>query len=107
MQSPENILFGPDGNVYVATSNFPKHIVRFDPRTGKNPGVFASEDEQDWATGSHHSWAFGPDGNLYVAGWSEQGSVFRYDGETGEYVDKLVPSHGRITALAFAPKGDL
>ncbi|QDV46218.1 hypothetical protein Enr13x_61270 [Stieleria neptunia] len=82
----EEILIGPDGQLYVSAFNSDK-VQRFDPVTGVLDGDFvaARSGGLDGASGM----AFGPDGNLYVGSFSSD-EVLRYDGTTGAFIDAFV-----------------
>lgn len=84
LHDPQGMLFGPDGNLYI--SNFLEgQILRYDTRTGKFLGVFASGHQQEIG-----GFAFGPDGNLYVGDFFD--TISRYNGKTGAFMDDFVPS---------------
>jgi DNA-binding beta-propeller fold protein YncE len=67
--------FGPDGNIYIA-SFFDDTVVKFNRRTGRSMGTFASNCD------GPQMIEFAPNGDLYVA--SNLGdAVDRFDGRTG------------------------
>ena len=73
-------VFGPDGNLYVASSQT-NQILRYDGETGAFLDVFV----QSGAQGPQFpvGLAFGPDGHLYVGSFGND-RILRYDGITGE-----------------------
>ncbi len=105
MQGPSNAVFGPDGNLYVSSSNNAK-VIRFHGKTGAPMGVFAH------GGGLQSPWGltFGPDRNLYVVDYNTA-AVVRFKGSDGAYMDTFVPkgSAGLSTPsdLKFGPDGNL
>jgi sugar lactone lactonase YvrE/subtilisin-like proprotein convertase family protein len=85
LQNPTAMLFGPDGNLYVA-SGTTGQVLRYSGTTGAPLGAFASGGGLNGPNGL----AFGPDGDLYVssAGTDE---VYQYDGGTGAVLGSFVP----------------
>ncbi|MBT8486681.1 MAG: hypothetical protein HKO59_04295 [Phycisphaerales bacterium] len=72
------IAFGPDGNLYVASSNN-NRILRYDGVTGDFIDAFVSgSGAPEFPIGI----AFGPDGNLYVCAFATS-RLLRYSGKTG------------------------
>ena len=102
---PQEITFGPDGNLYVANAPL-NGVYRYDGDTGAFIDVFASGGGLDAPTGI----AFGPDGDFYVANFPSN-NILRFDGETGAFIDEYVDSlDGRLDTpidFAFGPDGDL
>ena len=113
IQSTRSVLFGPDGNLYVA-DGFASAILRYDSTTGAFLGDFVPAG----SGGLFHpvSMVFGPDGlgdgklDLYV-GCVFTNTILRYDGATGAFKGQYVPagSGGMETpqGLVFGPDGDL
>jgi WD40 repeat protein len=113
------MVFGPDGNLYVAegsvnTTSTPEHnaIYRFDGSTGAPMGTFVAAGYG--GLGRPLGLAFGPDGNLYVASnpldGTTPGSILRYNGVSGVFMDVFVQSgSGGFSVgggrLAFGPEG--
>src|SRR5262249_40892610 len=91
------MLFGPDGNLYVAVGYDGEHqkgwVDRFDGRTGAYLGKFVTDDlTQNGGLENPQGIVFGPDGkkdgelDLYVASSfkdSSNNNIKRYDGTTG------------------------
>ncbi|MCP3904707.1 MAG: DUF11 domain-containing protein, partial [Planctomycetes bacterium] len=98
LANPLDVVFGPDGNVYVAALGY---IARYDGATG----VFI--DQFVPSVSIPHGLKFGPDGNLYVAKWSP-GEIVRYDGTTGAFIDVFSTDGLDLpTDLQFGPDGNL
>ena len=118
LDHPIGLIFGPDGNLYVANwaaGSGHLAVLRFEGPAGKSPGAplpsLGNSGADFVPPGSGGLLApaallFGPDANgdghldLYVAGSSvngalksnkHSGSVKRYDGVTGAFIDTFVP----------------
>jgi streptogramin lyase len=110
---PWEMVFGPDGKVYVtsttATSADTLGVLRFDGRTGAFVDVFVPSGSGGLSNPTGLS--FGPDCSLYVTSRDTHGGVLRYQGSTGAFVDAFVPSgSGGLdfpTSLVFGPDGNL
>jgi hypothetical protein len=82
------VAFGPDGNLYVASSDT-KQILEYQGPAAPSPGafvrVFATVSSTVSTIGGLDWEAFGPDGDLYVAANTTTGAgqINRYDGSTG------------------------
>jgi sugar lactone lactonase YvrE len=76
MDGSRDLVFGPDGNLYVTDPNLGR-VLEYDGTTGEFLRFFASG--QSWSYGL----TFGPDGNLYVCS-EASGEVFSYDGSDGK-----------------------
>ena len=62
LSAPKDLVLGPDGNVYVASSGT-NSVIRYTP-TGQLLGTFVAAGSGGLS--SPYGLAFGPDGNLYV-----------------------------------------
>ncbi len=104
---PQLFVFGPDGNLYVA-SQVTDRILRFHGTTGAFLGdlVPAGSGGLDAPSGL----TFGPDGNLYV-GSTTADSVLRYNGATGAFIDVFISAGSgglkNPVGLVFGPDGNL
>jgi DNA-binding beta-propeller fold protein YncE len=102
---PSNVVFGPDGNLYVSSYDNGK-VIRFHGKTGAPMGVFAHGGGLQGPEGL----AFGPDGNLYVVDY-DRAAVVRYKGSDGAYMDTFVPKGsaglGTPSDLKFGPDRNL
>ena len=99
---PDNLLYGPDGNLYVssggdntadisAPNNTPSAILRYDGKTGAPlGGPSAPSGSALFASGGGltrpYGAAFGPDGNLYVSSFRSN-QIIRYNSTTGAFID--------------------
>ncbi len=102
------ITVGPDGSVYVATSDpgsDPNLAVvnHYNATTGAQIGgafvTFANGPSQ---LSNAQGMAFGPDGNLYVADEGDNGPVKSFD-STGSYLTSYSTMGGNAQAVAFDP----
>jgi sugar lactone lactonase YvrE len=120
LDGPAGIVFGADGNLYVASANWfttsnngpfydgdfpPGAVLRFEGPSGPNPGAFLGTFVAGGSGGlaNPNGILFGPDGDLFVASSVEHGSegnplnaepgtsqVLRYDGTTGAFLGTFV-----------------
>jgi len=99
---PSGMLFGPDGNLYIADTNNGS-VDRFDGSTLVQFTLPGGN------IGSLSGLAFGPDGNLYVTDIT-QSVVHRFDATTGGFIDEFVPYSSFLVqpiGLVFGPGGNL
>jgi RHS repeat-associated protein len=119
MLFPNVFIFGPDGNLYVSSSNPETKLLQFSGTTGAFVDVFV-----DWgpylgnfgARYGSDGFVFGPDGNLYVSDWrpkdvndSSGNRVLRFNSATHQLIDVFV-TNDRLAGpqgLAFGPDGNL
>lgn len=114
-----SVLFGPDGDLYVADANpntdADASVERFDGKTGAFLNYFVSPSNNGGLV-SPSFMVFGPDGkkdgklDLYVAAHHE-GAVYRYDGTTGAFKGIFVSAgSGGLDSpfgMAFGTDGNL
>lgn len=108
--SPDDLNFGPDGNLYISSGTTPETsaILRFDSKTGEFLDVFASGNGLFRPYGA----AFSPDGYLYVSSFLSD-EILRFDATTGEFFDVFASGNGQPGGLngpndlLFGPDGRL
>ena len=93
------ILFSPDGNILVTTSDDPDATARiWDAATGKQLHVLAGHPGRIWAA------TFSPDGSRVVtAGW--EGAIKMWDVTTGQELTTFVGHTSTVAAVSFNPDG--
>ena len=117
MRKPGSILFGPDGNLYVADhieGAGTNTVQRYDAATGAFLGDFVPNNSG--GIKNPQGMVFGPDGedggqlDLYVAS-AGNGKVLRYDGTTGAFRGEFVAGgSGGLDhpfGITFGPDGNL
>lgn len=107
LKIPNGIAFGPDGDLYVASSGTGQ-ILRYDGDTGAvvGSGVFASLG----SLSQPRFITFGPDGNLYVGTTGLQKRIYQIDFLTGTastFVDAAELNSGTPYGLVFDASGNL
>ncbi|MBI5820328.1 MAG: hypothetical protein HZA88_15275, partial [Verrucomicrobia bacterium] len=87
MAQPHCLEFGPDGHLYVGTSetNGMTKVLKFNGTTGSFLGTFVAGDTNAPVAGIWMCMRFGPDGNLYMADKSSN-VVKQYNGSNGTFV---------------------
>lgn len=92
MNDPHQMIYGPDGNLYVSTRHNDS-VLRYSPDGAPNPapGKLGAEFVSPGAGGlsAARGISFGPDGNLYVVS-SETDEVLRFSGVDGSPLGALV-----------------
>lgn len=106
LTNPTAAVFGPDGNLYVASFDG-DNVLRYDGTTGAYMDVFVSAGDGN-LNGPDAGMTFGPDGHLYVPSFNNN-RVLRFDGSSGAFIDAFVaPGEGltsRPRALRFRSDG--
>jgi len=100
LASPDDLTWGPDGNLYVSSSsgNTTGQILRYSGTTGAFLGVFA----QGGGMARPYGVAFGPDGNMYVASFRSD-QVLRYSASTGAFLGVFAQGNGTAAGLLNGP----
>jgi glucose/arabinose dehydrogenase len=115
LTNPRSILFGPDGNLYVANKFGAGAVLRFDGTTGAFLDTFVLTGTA--GLDDPTTMVFGPDGkndgklDLYVGQGTDNSNVLRFDGATGAFKGVFVPSFAgglhHVGGMVFGPDGNL
>ena len=89
LDGPTSAIFGPDGNLYVASFNTDE-ILRYDGSTGAFLDVFVAAGSGA-LNGPDAGMAFGPGEDLFVPSFFNH-RILRYDGTTGTFVSTFISS---------------
>jgi len=102
LSTARSSVFGPDGNLYVASADT-NAILRYDP-TGQFINAFVPSS----SGGLSSPWdlVFGPDGDLYVPSKANN-EVLRYDGSSGAFLGVVASGLSTPGGLAFGADGSL
>ena len=99
LSDPDDLTFGPDGNLYVSSgTNTGGQILRYDGKTGAFLGIFAQGSGMRRPYGN----AFGPDGHLYVASFRSD-QILKFDGKTGAFMSVFAQGNGTAGGLLNGP----
>jgi DNA-binding beta-propeller fold protein YncE len=105
--NPADLIFGPDGNLYVSSQSTDSAVLKFDGTTGNFISTYVTPGEGGLAT--PRGLTFDQDGRLYVADIGIN-TIHRYD-TSGQYIDDLIA--GATSSLRsplginFDAQGDL
>jgi WD40 repeat protein len=91
-----NLVFGPDGNLYVMSAFNGGEVLVYNGTTGDYIGVFGNTGTALGAGAL--GMAFGADGNLYVA---DSNGVDVVDGTTGNVTGNFIPAGGTVVIPQF------
>jgi len=101
LQDAAGFVFGPDGNLYVASS-LASAVLRFEAGTGAFVDTFVAPGSGGLS--GARCLAFGPDGALYASS-AGRDQVLRYDGRSGAFLGAFASDANfrSPTWLAFTP----
>ena len=88
LASPRDVVFGPDGNLYVTSSGSTGGVLRYSGTSGSFLNAFVAPAGNVFLP---RELVFGPDANLYVGNFG-LGNVLRYNGTSGAFIDTFVPA---------------
>ena len=100
LELPDGMDFGPDGNLYVASSDSDQ-VLRFNGQTGEFMDAFV-----DTGLNAPGNLKFGPDGFLYVCNKNE-GEVLRFDPQSGDLESVFASAGGLVTPVGLLWKDNL
>jgi DNA-binding beta-propeller fold protein YncE len=107
LAGPADLIFGPDGNLYVSSQSTDQAVLKFDGNSGNFISTYVTPGEGGLAT--PRGLAFDQDGRLYVADIGNN-TIHRYD-STGQTIDDLVvgatASLSSPVGIVFDAPGDL
>ena len=99
LTDPDDLTFGPDGNLYVSSgTNTGGQILRYDGKTGAFLGIFAQGSGMRRPYGN----AFGPDSHLHVASFRSD-QILKFDGKTGAFMSVFAQGDGTAGGLFNGP----
>ena len=107
LDGPTAAVFGPDGNLYVASFNSDA-VLRYDGQTGAFIDFFVTAG-QGGLNGPDAGMLFGPDGHLYVPSFNNN-RIIRYNGTSGANLGVFANQTSGLNqprAMLFRPNGDL
>ncbi len=106
LAGPTGLAFGPDGNLYVASSLTPA-IKRFDGSDGDSMGDFIDDFILDPRLRTPRDIVFHND-DLYIANF-DGNNILRYDGITGDFIEVFASGStlSGPSGLTFGPDGNL
>jgi DNA-binding beta-propeller fold protein YncE len=107
LAGPADLIFGPEGNLYVSSQSTDLAVLKFDGNTGNFISTYVTPGEGGLVT--PRGLAFDQDGRLYVADVGTN-AIHRYD-STGQYLDDPVASgttsERSPIGMIFDAQGDL